>query len=210
MIQNTIEIALKGNVDNASPWVQTWGHALGFADGPDFQTEFNFWLTEWKSAFQSLLGDTLQLTSALITGWGDDGTPGTFEPTMTAFECDGTGTGTQLPPSDCMVVTLRSVGPGRSGRGRKYFSPLFSGDMSHVPGYGPAWDTGLTANWQTATVDFIEALIAHTEASDSGIDLYPVVISRTDELTYQITGALARRYIGSQRRRDSPPRFATP
>jgi len=98
--------------------------------------------------------------------------------------------GSASPIDSCLVVTLLSVLPGRSNRGRQYWSGIDHGFL--LPG-GSRWDPGHV----TGAPDSFAAL----KANLNGDNLVWKINSRKNQELVTLEDFRVNAYIGSQRRR---------
>lgn len=101
----------------------------------------------------------------------------------------------QMPPQCALVMSLRSLTPGRSGRGRNYL-PMGIGGSNNGGGIGNT-QLGTVAAAYTNILTNISAL------SISGFTgQVPIVASFTTGLFYQVINVVADSKIDTQRRRE--------
>jgi hypothetical protein len=118
---------------------------------------------------------------------------------------DGTGTGKDLPPRDCLVLGLRTAAPGGRGRGRMYLPALDANSLDVNGVWLPSVLTTVLGVISTGFQDLIAAGV--TPAVWSSVGNVPPV-------QYQaipVTGFTMSVVPGSQRRRSNKiqPQYTT-
>lgn len=152
----------------------------------DWYSNSNF-KTETNSAWKAALDSTQELLEITVSDVG----PG---PTVQYVENVGevgTVTGTPLPVETSVVTTWRTLTPGRSGRGRTFWSGFDTNALDDSGGMGAS----VLAQVETACQALIDGF--NTEG-----DYFPVVFSPKNSAGYPITTVTAQPVLHHQRRRN--------
>jgi len=100
----------------------------------------------------------------------------------------GRGAGDICPPQCCSLLSLRTIGRGRSYRGRTYIGPLLESDQ-------------VNGVMNQVIQDRLAAFASSVGASFTGLEFDWVVYSRKLETSQRVTSTIVRTFIATQRRR---------
>ena len=160
----------------------------------------------WAASTGARLSTGVSLTTVLLRRLGDGGVSIAAAESASAGPTAGSGV-VVMPNEVAVVVSLYTLTPTRSGRGRIY-SPSLAISM----GTGGKFATAQRDSILTAVVSMIQAVSTALAAALGGTasDWYPIVASRVDGINRQVVSVRVGDVCDVQRRRqyDLPESYA--
>jgi len=170
------------------------GGDFGTTDCQDLAVSLHDWYsnanfkTETNTSWKANLDNTQSLLDITVSDVG----PGpSVQYVETVNEVGGLN-GTPLPVEASMVTTWRTLQPGRSGRGRTFWSGLDTSSLDDSGGFAPA----TVAVWQATMNALINGFLTE------GI-FEPSVFSPLHSVAYGITAPTVQSIVHHQRRRNT-------
>lgn len=191
IISNCTRVSVVGTNSGGRPWaiVQHWVGAGGTPPAP--LAGSNGWVAAFIANVLPVLSAGISVTGGfytdLRTSSGASGPTAAIGPPV-----QGGGSGTMCPPNTAGLVKLATSG-SRSQRSGRMFLPGIDEDQVDAAGN---MTSGLVGDLQTAMDAFWDEL--------TGINIIPVVNSKTSETTYApatVTGMIVQEKVATQRRR---------